>query len=82
MMMVCSPEHSVSTGLSEIAASPQLFRIGPLSGSIGGEDTSGQPPVVVMVNDYTPPTAGPLQVMTPAGLQNANLERFGIHPNL
>jgi hypothetical protein len=25
-----------------------------------------------MVNDYTPPTAGPLQVMTPAGLQNAN----------
>ena len=25
-----------------------------------------------MVNDYTPPTAGPLQVMTPSGLQNAN----------
>ena len=69
---VFSGTFSTPTGLSEIAASPQLFRIGPLSGSIGGEDTSGQPPVVVMVNDYTPPTAGPLQVMTPAGLQNAN----------
>ena len=69
---VFSGTFSTPTGLSEIAASPQLFRIGPLSGSIGGEDTSGQPPVVVMLNDYTPPTAGPLQVMTPAGLQNAN----------
>ena len=69
---VFSGTFSTPTGLSEIAASPQLFRIGPLSGSIGGEDTSGQPPIVVMVNDYTPPTAGPLQVMTPSGLQNAN----------
>ena len=25
-----------------------------------------------MVNDFTAPTAGPLQVMTPSGLQNAN----------
>ncbi|GIS49596.1 MAG: hypothetical protein Ct9H90mP23_2680 [Methanobacteriota archaeon] len=53
-------------------ASPELFRVGPLSGSMGGEDVSGQPPIVVMVNDFTAPTAGPLQVMTPSGLQNAN----------
>ena len=69
---VFSGTFSTPMGLSEISASPELFRIGPLSGSIGGEDTSGQPPIVVMVNDYTPPTAGPLQVMTPSGLQNAN----------
>ena len=69
---VFSGTFSTPVGLSEISASPELFRIGPLSGSIGGEDTSGQPPIVVMVNDYTPPTAGPLQVMTPSGLQNAN----------
>ena len=69
---VFSGTFSTPTGISEIAASPELFRIGPLSGSIGGEDTSGQPPIVIMVNDYTPPTAGPLQVMTPSGLQNAN----------
>lgn len=67
-----SGTFSTPTGLSEIVASPELFRVGPLSGSMGGEDVSGQPPIVVMVNDFTAPTAGPLQVMTPSGLQNAN----------
>ena len=60
------------SGLSEITASPDLFRVGPLAGSIGGEDVSGQPPTVIMVNDFTAPIAGPLQVVTAAGLQNAN----------
>ncbi len=67
-----SGTFNTPTGQSEIAATPDLFRVGPLSGSIGGEDVSGQTSIVVMVNDFTAPTAGPLQVMTPSGLQNAN----------
>ena len=41
------------SGLSEITASPDLFRVGPLAGSIGGEDVSGQPPTVIMAVSYT-----------------------------
>ena len=67
-----SGTFNAPTGISEISVTPDLFRVGPLSGSIGAMDESGQPPTVTIVSDFTPPIAGPLQVMTPSGLQNAN----------
>ena len=67
-----SGTFNAPAGMSEISVTPDLFRVGPLSGSIGAMDESGQPPTVTIVNDFTPPIVGPLQVMTPSGLQNAN----------
>jgi len=56
----------------EIEASPDLFRIGPLSGSIGANDVTGQPPMVAIQGDFNPPTAGPLEVITPTGLKDSD----------
>ena len=56
----------------EIEASPDLFRVGPLSGSIGANDVTGQPPMVAIQGDFNPPTAGPLEVITPTGLKDSD----------
>ena len=56
----------------EILASPDLFRVGPLSGSIGADDVTGMPPIVSIQPDLHPPSAGPLEVITPTGLKDSN----------
>ncbi len=59
-------------GYDEITASPELFRVGPLSGSIGGQDVSGVTSVVTMLSDTHPPVVNAVQVNTATGLVNAN----------
>jgi len=56
----------------EILASPDLFRVGPLSGSIGANDVTGTPPTVSIQLDLHPPSVGPLEVITPTGLKDSN----------
>ncbi|HJN69837.1 MAG TPA: hypothetical protein QF525_00175, partial [Candidatus Thalassarchaeaceae archaeon] len=63
---------SAPSGLSEVTASPELFRVGPISGAIGAEDTSGAGTTVIIRQDSNPPTAGVMEVNTATGLTPAN----------
>ena len=74
-----SEENGIFSGVintpsdvAEILVTPELFRVGPLSGSIGAMDVTGQPPTVSITGDFSPPLAGPLQLLTPSGLKDAN----------
>ena len=72
-----SGTFSTPTGLSKLLASPELFRVGPLSGSMGGEDVSRSNRLFLNGERLHCSTTGPLQVMTPSGLQNANGKSLG-----
>ena len=60
------------SGTGDVTASPDLFRVGPLSGAIGAEDVSGVGTIVTIRQDSNPPVAGPIQVNTPTGLTPAH----------
>lgn len=61
-----------STGGSELTLSPMILTVGPSGLAVGATDTSGTPPQVSIIVDSNAPTAGPLQVNTPSGLQEAH----------
>jgi len=60
------------SGDSGFLLSPIMIYVGPPGDSIGAEDVTGQPSVVEVVVDTNPPVAGPLEVNTPIGLQEAD----------
>jgi hypothetical protein len=62
---------STSLG-NEVTLSPLLITVGPSGSTVGAEDTSGTPPQTTVIIDSSAPVAGPLQVNTPTGLQNAH----------
>ncbi|MEC7100287.1 MAG: hypothetical protein VXW80_00395, partial [Candidatus Thermoplasmatota archaeon] len=61
-----------SIGGSELTLSPMILTVGPSGLAVGATDTSGTPPQVSIIVDSNAPTAGPLQVNTPSGLQDAH----------
>ena len=56
----------------DVTLSPLMLTVGPSGSTVGAEDTTGMPPVVTLVVDSSAPNAGPLQVNTPTGLQDAH----------
>ena len=58
-----------STGGSELDPISDDLTVGPSGLAVGATDTSGTPPQVSIIVDSNAPTAGPLQVNTPSGLQ-------------
>ena len=59
-------------GLSQVTVSPMMLSVGPTGYSVGAEDVTGVPPQITVTMDSNPPVAGPIQVNTPTGLQNAH----------
>ena len=57
---------------AEVTLSPLLLTVGPSGSTVGAEDTSGIPPQTTVIIDSSAPVAGPLQVNTPTGLQDAH----------
>ena len=49
-----------------------MITVGPSGSTVGAEDTSGTPPQTTVIIDSSAPVAGPLQVNTPTGLQDAH----------
>lgn len=63
----------ISTSLgSEVTLSPLILTVGPSGSTVGAVDTSGTPPQTTVIIDSSAPVAGPLQVNTPSGLQDAH----------
>ncbi|MEC9264166.1 MAG: hypothetical protein VYD23_03595, partial [Candidatus Thermoplasmatota archaeon] len=60
------------SSLSELSLSPMMLTVGPTGSSTGAEDVTGVAPEVVIRVDSNPPTAGPMEVNTAIGLQNAH----------
>ena len=58
--------------VNEVTLSPIMLTVGPSGSTVGAEDTSGTLPQTTVIIDSSAPVAGPLQVNTPAGLQNAH----------
>mgnify|MGYP001293578233 CR=1 FL=1 len=50
----------------------RIVRVGPASGSFGGEDESGPMETVILYTDVDPPESADLQVLTTNGLLDAN----------
>ena len=63
---------SLTGMVNEATLSPLMLIVGPSGSTVGAEDTSGTPPQTTVIIDSSAPVAGPLQVNTPAGLQNAH----------
>jgi len=63
---------SPPSSLSELSLSPIVISIGPSTGAIGAEDTSGSTTQVTVRVDANPPTLGPIEISTDIGLQPAN----------
>jgi len=59
-------------GLSQVTVSPMMLSVGPTGFSVGAEDVTGVPPQITVTMDSNPPVAGPMQVNTPTGLQDAH----------
>jgi len=57
---------------SEVTLSPLVLTVGPSGSTVGAIDTTGAPPQVSIIVDSNAPVAGPLQVNTPTGLQDAH----------
>ena len=63
---------SSTTVGNEVTLSPLMLTVGPSGSTVGAEDTSGTPPQTTVIIDSSAPVAGPLQVNTPTGLQDAH----------
>ena len=63
---------SSSIAGSEVTLSPMILTVGPSGSTVGAIDTTGAPPQVSIIVDSNAPVAGPLQVNTPTGLQDAH----------
>tara|TARA_A100000164_G_scaffold206373_1_gene182987 strand:+ start:558 stop:7427 length:6870 start_codon:yes stop_codon:yes gene_type:complete len=62
----------ISATSNEQTLSPLILTVGPSGSTVGAEDTSGTPPQTTVIIDSSAPIAGPLQVNTPTGLQDAH----------
>ena len=62
---------TIPSGINSISLTPTIDRIGPAGQAMGGEDLTIDPPVINAVVDDEPPIAGPIQILTPLGFQNA-----------
>ena len=69
---VFSGTINAPSGQEGITLSPIIISIGPSTGSFGADDVTGQPPMIDVVIDNNPPSAGPIQINTPIGLQLAD----------
>ena len=63
---------SSSIAGSEVTLSPLMITVGPSGSTVGAVDTTGAPPQTSIIVDSNAPIAGPLQVNTPSGLQDAH----------
>jgi hypothetical protein len=70
--LITPPLHSGINQISEVSLSPLMLSVGPSGSTVGAEDTTGLAPVVIVRIDSAPPSAGPIQVNTPTGLQDAH----------
>ena len=64
-------EVIIPNGSSSISMTPFIDTIGPAGQAQGGQDLTIDPPEVIAVVDTEPPVAGPIQILTPLGFQNA-----------
>lgn len=63
---------TIPAGMSSITLQPLLEAIGPSTVPIlNAEDLTIDPPSIQAVVDTEPPVAGPIQILTPLGFQNA-----------
>jgi len=69
---IFSGDLMIPSGMSSITLQPLLEAIGPTMVSIvNAEDLTIDPPSIQAEVDSEPPVAGPIQILTPLGFQNA-----------
>ena len=67
-----SGDIMIPSGMTSITLQPLLEAIGPSAVSIiNAEDATINPPSIEAEVDSAPPVAGPIQILTPLGFQNA-----------
>ncbi|MED5267365.1 MAG: hypothetical protein VYB00_00920, partial [Candidatus Thermoplasmatota archaeon] len=67
-----SGDIMIPSGMSSITLQPLLEAVGPSALSIvNAEDVTINPPSIEAEVDSAPPVAGPIQILTPLGFQNA-----------
>ena len=64
-------ELTIPLGTPTISLSPVIDSIGPNNQIVGAYDLTIDHPVINAIVDQDPPIAGPIQVLTPLGFQNA-----------